>query len=90
MKKIKNAKKYLVRWRERNCSPRRIVALRWNRLHLSQTLFAKIMGVSKQTVNSWESGWRVPSEMARRFLYLLWENPAMVDKLVFPKGGSND
>ena len=90
MKHMKNAKEFRVKNRAGSCSPRGIVTLRWKRLRLSQTLFARIMGVSKQTVNSWECGWRVPSMMAKQFLYFLEENPAMIDELVVRRGGRDD
>ena len=90
MKQLKNAKEFRVKDRARNCTPRGIVTLRWKRLHLSQALFARIMGVSKQTVNSWECGWRVPSMMAKQFLYFLDENPAMIADLVVRRGGRDD
>ncbi len=35
---------------------------------LSQTLFARFLGVSPATVRAWEQGNNVPSEIARRFM----------------------
>jgi putative transcriptional regulator len=37
-------------------------------LSMSQTLFARFLGVDANTIRSWEQGTRVPSAMARRFL----------------------
>lgn len=79
MKNSRDARVYFV---EESCaggSPAQIRSLRSRKLHLSQLLFAQVMGVSKQTVNSWECGWREPSLMARRFMYLLQRNPGTVD-----------
>ena len=37
-------------------------------LGLSQTLFARFLGVSPQTVRAWEQGANVPNDMACRFM----------------------
>jgi DNA-binding transcriptional regulator YiaG len=45
------------------------------RLGLSQTLFADLLGASTSTVRAWERGAREPSEMARRLLELADRQP---------------
>lgn len=41
----------------------------------SQSVFARFLGVSVKTVQSWEQEQSVPSEMARRFLEEIRANP---------------
>jgi DNA-binding transcriptional regulator YiaG len=43
-------------------------------LHLSQVLFAQLLGVSANTVRAWESG-KTPSDMACRFMDEIQCNP---------------
>jgi putative transcriptional regulator len=47
-----------------------VKALR-ERLHLTQQAMAERLGVSFATVNRWENGWTVPSNLALRQLDLL-------------------
>lgn len=46
-----------------------------NLLGVSQTLFAKFLGVSPSTVRSWEHGDNTPSEMACRFMDEIRRDP---------------
>jgi putative transcriptional regulator len=46
-----------------------------NALKASQALFAKILGVDVNTVQSWEQGVRTPSPMARRFMDEIRHDP---------------
>lgn len=41
------------------------------RLHLTQEAMAESLGVSFATVNRWENGWTVPSQLALRQIDLL-------------------
>lgn len=43
--------------------------------NLSVALFAKALGVHKKTVEAWESGQNTPSDMAKRFLSVIAEDP---------------
>lgn len=43
-------------------------------LRISQTLFARFLGVSPKTVRSWEQG-KAPSDMASRFMDEIQRNP---------------
>jgi DNA-binding transcriptional regulator YiaG len=52
----------------------RVRALRL-RLGLSQSLFARLVGVSTVLVQSWEQGVRVPSPIARRLLGVFEQDP---------------
>ena len=45
-------------------------------LGASQSVFARFLGVSVKTVQSWEQEQSVPSEMARRFLDEIRANPS--------------
>jgi DNA-binding transcriptional regulator YiaG len=44
-------------------------------LRASQTVFAKFLGVSAQTVRAWEQGENEPSDMAKRFMDEIRHNP---------------
>lgn len=46
-----------------------------NSTELSQTMFAKILGVSNKTVEAWESGRNHPDGAATRLLSLIELNP---------------
>lgn len=43
--------------------------------HLSQSLFARVMGVSNKTIEAWESGRNHPDGAATRLLSLIEKNP---------------
>ena len=45
-------------------------------LKASQAVFAQFLGVSTKTVQAWESGHNIPSDMARRFLDEIRGDPA--------------
>ncbi len=63
-----------------NFFPNDISFIRRNILKISQPLFAGLLGVSKQTINSWECGWRTPSPMATRLLHFVKSYPELVLK----------
>jgi DNA-binding transcriptional regulator YiaG len=44
-------------------------------LHVSQGLFAQFLGVSRNTVCSWEQGTNAPNDMACRFMDEIQRNP---------------
>ncbi len=49
-----------------------------NRVGLSQSEFAKLLGVSVRTVQDWEQGRRDPSGAARTLLRIAAQNPEAV------------
>lgn len=49
------------------------------RLHLTQQAMAERIGVSFATVNRWENGWTVPSQLARRQIEILCEKSKPAD-----------
>lgn len=51
-----------------------------NRLGLSQTTFAYLMGVSKKTVEAWESGRNEPNGPAQRILMFLEKDNKFLEK----------
>jgi len=51
-------------------------------LNLSQRGFAYALGVSKRTVEAWETGRNIPNGSARNLLYLLDQNSTLVDQLI--------
>lgn len=51
-------------------------------LHLTQKGFAKILGVSPRTVESWEAGRTTPTPTAKKLIYLIHEDNSLVDKLM--------
>jgi len=55
-------------------SPTEIIQTREN-LGMSQGVFAVVVGVSLQTVESWESGIHVPDGSARRLIMILQQDP---------------
>jgi putative transcriptional regulator len=48
------------------------------RAGMSQAVFAKMLSVSRKTLQSWEHGAREPSEASRRLLQLFSEHPEAV------------
>jgi DNA-binding transcriptional regulator YiaG len=50
------------------------------KLGLSQTEFARLMGISVRTLHNWEQGWRKPTGAARVLLRLAALNPRAVLK----------
>ena len=44
-------------------------------LHVSQAIFARLLGVSKILVQKWEAGDNAPSPMARRLMDSIKANP---------------
>ena len=49
---------------------------------MSQAVFAKLLNVSTNTLQSWEQGVRQPSEASRRLLQVFSEEPAMLCRIV--------
>lgn len=49
---------------------------------MSQAVFAATLNVSKKTVQSWEQGWRTPSDVALRMLQVIDRNPEVVRGLL--------
>jgi putative transcriptional regulator len=50
------------------------------RLHFSQAVMARYMGVSDATVRSWEQGQKKPAATACRLLEILATQPGIVEK----------
>ncbi len=50
-------------------------------LDMSQRSFAEILGVSKRTVEAWESGKTNPSPTAINLIYLISQDHSLADKL---------
>ena len=55
-------------------SPEEIRETREN-LQMSQNIFALVIGVSKKTVESWESGRYMPDGAARRLITIMQKDP---------------
>ena len=51
-----------------------------NDIGATQVVFARIMGVSKKTVEAWEAGRNKPDGPARRLLAMVQEDPTILDK----------
>lgn len=49
---------------------------------LSQVSFASTLGVSKKTIEAWESGRNIPSGSSRRLLQLFRDNPELIEQCV--------
>lgn len=67
--------------RKRNLPDVSIVDVRKD-LGLSQKLFAEVLGVSRRTVEAWESGRSVPTPTARNLIYLISQDHSLADKLL--------
>ena len=50
-------------------------------LSLSQKAFAAVLGVSARTVEAWEIGKSNPSPTARNLIYLILNDPSLIEKL---------
>ena len=60
-------------------SPEEIRATR-ERLKMSQSVFALAIGVSKKSVESWESGRYTPDGAARRLISIMQKDPSFLEK----------
>ncbi|MCB0412036.1 MAG: helix-turn-helix domain-containing protein [Bdellovibrionales bacterium] len=60
---------------------KKIKTLREDILGVSQTLFARILGVSPAAVKAWEQGSKQPSGTARRLMQLVEQDPNTLLKL---------
>jgi putative transcriptional regulator len=49
-----------------------------HKLGLSQTQFARLLGISVRTLHNWEQGWRKPTGAARVLLKVAANNPRAV------------
>ena len=56
-----------------------------NRLDLTQSVFAELMGVSAKTVEAWEAGKNIPNGPAQRMLDLLVKDKDIAEKYVYTK-----
>ena len=63
-------------------------------LNVSQSLFARFLGVSVKTIRAWEQGLNLPNPMACRFMDEIQRNPehyrARLIESVRPKGRSRE
>ena len=50
-------------------------------LNMTQKEFARVLGVSPRTVESWESGRTTPSPTAKNLLFLIYKNPELISEL---------
>lgn len=66
--------------RKRNLPNINVSSLRKD-LSLSQKAFAAVLGVSKRTVEAWESGKTTPSPTAKKLIYLISLDHTLVEKL---------
>ena len=56
------------------------------KLEMTQTAFAGVFGVSKKTVEAWESGRNVPNGPSSRMMDLLSEDPSVADRFYMRHG----
>jgi putative transcriptional regulator len=69
-----NCRRVVVNPETTEYSPERVRETR-RLLRASQTVFARFLGVSPQTVRAWEQGTNVPSDLASRFMDEIHHNP---------------
>ena len=67
-------RRVVIDLKPRKFGPKQVKATR-ALLSASQPLFAGFLGVSPQTVRSWEQGGKTPSDMACRFMDEIQRNP---------------
>ncbi|MBP3391610.1 MAG: helix-turn-helix domain-containing protein [Clostridia bacterium] len=53
-------------------------------LDMTQRSFAALLGVSKRTVEAWESGKSTPTPTAKKLMYLIEQDHSLVKKLCYP------
>lgn len=51
-------------------------------LSMTQRAFADVLGVSPRTVEAWECGKSVPAPTAKKLIYLIQQDHALVEKLI--------
>lgn len=56
-----------------------------SRLGMSTSVFAKLIGATAKTVESWESGTRIPGKTAQRFLSVLEKHPDITKDYIVKK-----
>lgn len=50
-------------------------------LSMTQKAFASVLGVSRRTVEAWESGKSNPTPTAKKLMHLIQQNPQLVEQL---------
>ena len=50
-------------------------------LSMTQKAFAEVLGVSRRTVEAWESGKSTPTPTAKKLMFLIQEDHSLVQKL---------
>ena len=63
-----------------NYNAERIARIRKS-LHMSQSVFAKVLNTSPKTVQSWEQGLRQPTQVALRLLEVIEKQPEIIANL---------
>lgn len=63
-----------------NYTAQRISRIRKS-LHMSQSVFARVLNTSTKTIQSWEQGVRQPTQAAQRLLEVLEKKPEIVMNL---------
>jgi len=66
-------------------TPRKIRSLRVS-LNMNQQDFAKLMGVSSETLSKWEQGVNSPAGSSSRLLQILKKDPGLVTELGLASG----
>ena len=65
--------------------PDEIAEIRRNKLHLSQSVFARVFNVNPETAKSWEQGKAPPTGSAKRLLQIAESHPEVFLELVVLK-----
>ena len=66
--------------RKRSLPVVNVLAIR-SSLSMTQKDFAEILGVSRRTVEAWESGKNTPTPTARKLMFLIQQDHSLVQKL---------
>ena len=59
-------------------------------LRLSQAKFALYFGVNVRTIQEWEQGRSIPSQLARNFLRVVQHNPVLVQQALQIEGANSN
>lgn len=65
----------------KRCLPDVDIAEERKKLDMTQKAFASLLGVSRRTVEAWETGKSNPSPTARNLIYLISQDHSLVQKL---------
>jgi len=87
---LKKAEKYSVDFEDIDnfIDSFRVKQIREN-LNMSQSFFARILGVSKKTIEKWEQGYNPIKGTSSRLLFIIEKHPSLIDDLYHERYSKN-